>query len=72
VGVPHAPECLAPDVVGASPQQKFRRCRGAGETPSRGPVPGDALFSPVTIGWIIALLVLILCIVFAAIGRLDF
>jgi hypothetical protein len=27
---------------------------------------------PVTIGWIIALLVLILCIVFAVIGRLDF
>jgi hypothetical protein len=27
---------------------------------------------PITIGWIIALLVLILCIVFAAIGRLDF
>jgi hypothetical protein len=26
---------------------------------------------PITIGWIIALLVLILCIVFAAIGRLD-
>jgi len=25
----------------------------------------------ITIGWIIALLVLILCIVFAAIGRLD-
>jgi hypothetical protein len=27
---------------------------------------------PLTIGWIIALLVLILCIVFAVIGRLDF
>jgi hypothetical protein len=26
---------------------------------------------PITIGWIIALLVLILCIVFAAIGRLE-
>lgn len=26
----------------------------------------------VTIGWIIALLVLILCIVFAVLGRLDF
>jgi hypothetical protein len=27
---------------------------------------------PITVGWIVALLVLILCIVFAAIGRLDF
>ena len=27
---------------------------------------------PVTIGWIIALLVLILCIVFAVLGRIDF
>jgi len=27
---------------------------------------------PVTVGWILALLVFILCIVFAVIGRLDF
>jgi hypothetical protein len=27
---------------------------------------------PVTVGWIIALLVLILCIVFAVVGQLDY